>query len=66
MLKILEKNADNRYQCAKGILCNLELMNTEYAINKNLRGIDLAENDISPEFFFWKKSIVESWNMENY
>ena len=51
VLKLLEKNADNRYQCARGILYDLELMITEYTTNKNLTGIILAENDISPAFF---------------
>jgi len=55
VLKLLEKKADDRYNCAKGLLFDLEMMASEYVNDKHLSEISLASNDISDTFYLPQK-----------
>ena len=45
--KLMKKNADDRYQSAKGIIHDLDLMITEYDSDNKLASANLAQHDIS-------------------
>ena len=53
--KLLEKNPDDRYQSAKGILHDLYLVASEYNSDKSLKSVVLFQHDISETFFLPQK-----------
>jgi len=53
--KLMEKNAEDRYQSAKGILFDLQLMLTEYDDDTGLCSVVLAENDFSERLLISQK-----------
>merc|ERR1719445_2417340 len=48
--KLMEKNAEDRYQSAKGIIFDLDLMISEYKSDHELSSITLAKHDILETF----------------
>ena len=50
VLKLLEKNADRRYQSANGLNMDLKHCLDQLKKSKTIRPFELAQNDISPRF----------------
>jgi len=55
IMKLMKKNAEDRYQSAKGILYDLQLMLTEYDEDVTLSSVVLAENDFSGRLLISQK-----------
>ncbi len=53
--KLLEKNADHRYQSASGLCTDLELCLEQLNQNQNISPFQIARNDISPRFHLSQK-----------
>jgi len=53
--RLMQKNPEERYQSAKGILFDLELMASEYITDVQLASITLAENDYPENIPFPQK-----------
>ena len=50
VMKLIEKNAEDRYQSAKGLKHDLEKCLQEYLLNGSIKSFILAVNDFSPIF----------------
>ena len=55
VMKLLEKNADDRYHSIKGIIFDLDLMSSEYSADETLSSIVLGQHDVSEDFSISKK-----------
>jgi predicted ATPase/class 3 adenylate cyclase len=53
--KLLQKNADERYQSASGLQKDLEYCLSELIENKKIRPFELAQIDVSPRFHLSQK-----------
>ena len=50
ILKLLSKNAEDRYQSAHGLLKDLQRCQEEWEQGGNIQGFDLGQHDISEKF----------------
>jgi len=53
--KLMEKNAEDRYQSAKGILYDLQRMLSDYDADASLGSVVLAEHDFSERLLIFQK-----------
>jgi len=63
--KLMNKNAEDRYQSAKGIIHDLDLMISEYDLDKDLKRVTLAKHDfcetlLLPQVVYGRKSEYET------
>lgn len=53
--KLLQKNADDRYQSASGLLVDLEICLKEWDSKNQIQSFELAQIDVSPRFHLSQK-----------